>query len=173
MTAKLDKKERMGLLFGVLALCLVFAVLLYMPAGPLKDYSEAREEVQQLRTELKQKEMMCVLEKERLASHHSLEEKLAVRPASFDLFSFVNRILNKTNILDRAKLDNYRTKRFSQKQPMVQLRLERVSLEELVNFFHQIYASDNLIALYKMDRLRPAQNEKGLDCDIVLASIKE
>ena len=173
MTAKLDKKERTGLLLGILALCLVFALCLYVPAGPLKVYNEARDEVQQLRTELKQKETMRALEKERLDSHLNLKNKLAARPASFDLFSFVNRILDKTKIIDRAKLDNYRTKRFSQEQPMVQLRLERVSLEELVNFFHQIYASDNLIALYKMDRLRPAPNERGLDCDIILASIKE
>ena len=54
---------------------------------------------------------------------------------------------------------------------MVQLRLQGVAFEQLVDFLHQIYSGDRLIALYKLDFLRPSPTEKGLDCDITLVTL--
>ncbi len=44
-------------------------------------------------------------------------------------------------------------------------------MEELVDFFHELYASGNLVAVYKLDRLRPDTGKKGLECDVTLATL--
>jgi hypothetical protein len=171
MTIQLDKREKLGLFFGGLALLLVLFMLLYIPTGPSKNYAESLRLLEDAREELLFAQIEKIAEEERLRSQEELRALLEKRPANFDFFSFVNNALRKANLTDRAQLENYRTRQSIAQQPMLNLRLQGVSLEELVDFFHQIYSSGNLVAVYKVDRLRPMANNKGLDCDITLVTL--
>ena len=171
MKFNLDFREKVALSVGILALALVLALALYVPMGPRKWYLQSQRDLASAREDLKLQQLFKLEETERLNRQKALMEKTAGRPADFSLFAYLDALLAKTNLRNRAELEPYRIKEASQKQPMVQLRLREVSLEELVGFIYEVYSSGNLIAVYKMDYLRPAPAEKGLDCDITFVTL--
>ncbi len=74
---------------------------------------------------------------------------------------------------DKAKLDNYKARAGnSPRQPMVQIKLEGVSLKRFSDFLRHIYADSYLVAVYKMDKLRPNQSGNGIDCELTLVTLK-
>jgi len=169
---KLDRREQAGLASGILALLLVLALLAYIPSGPRKKYLQSHQELLALQNELSTIEMLKVEELARLNGQKILMERLAARPQNFDLFSFVDRTLRECNLKEGSQLENASSRRLIANQPMVDLSLTNVSLQDLVDFLHKIYASKNLVALYKLDQLRPASREKGLDCEMTLVTMK-
>lgn len=171
-TLKLDQRERAALALGGLALFLVILLAFYIPAGPKRRYTRAADRVADLQTELKLATLEEIEEKDRLASQEVLMEKLAARPPSFDFFAFVDQTVRENNLVERYNLNDYKTRTSSPKQPMVDLRLEGVTLKELVELLHSLYNSANLITLYKMDQLRPAPKNEGLDCQLTLMTLR-
>lgn len=172
MSIQLDKREKTGLFFGGLAFLLVIFMMLYIPMGPSKNYAESLRRLENAREELMFAQIEKTAEEERLRSQEALRVLLESRSASFDFFSFVNNALRRANLTDRAQLENFRTRQSTAQQPMLNLRLQGVSLKELVDFFHHIYSSGNLVAVYKIDRIRPSTGSKGLDCEITLVTLK-
>lgn len=171
MKLNLDFKEKVALFVGVLALILVLILAAYVPMGPRKWYLESQRNLESAKEDLQLQQLFKQEEAERLNRQKALMEKLEGRPADFSLFAYLDALLTTTNLRGRAELEPYRTKDASPKQPMVQLRLREVSLEELVGFIYEVYGSGNLIAVYKMDYLRPAPAENGLDCDITFVTL--
>jgi metal-sulfur cluster biosynthetic enzyme len=55
---------------------------------------------------------------------------------------------------------------------MVELKLNGVSLADLVNLLHKVYDSKNLIMLHELKFIRTAQGEKGLDCSMTFTTPK-
>lgn len=171
MNLNLDLKEKMALSLGVMASCLVLLLAVYVPAGPRKWYAASEQELVTLTQELQLQALFRQEEAERLNKQKALMEKLAERPGDFSLFTYVDNLLTSTGLRGRAQLEQYKPRNISAKQPMVQLRLQGVGFEELVDFLFKIYSGNNLIAVYKMDYLRPAPTEKGLDCDITFVTL--
>lgn len=171
MDLNLDLKEKVALTLGLLAVALVVVLAIYVPLGPRKWYLESQEDLVARQEELKMQLLFKADEAERLRKQKVLMEKIESRPPDFSLFTFLDNLLNTTKLRGRAQLDQYKARNLSPKQPMVQLRLQGVSFEELVDFLYKIYSSGNLIAVYKMDYLRPSPTEKGLDCDITFATL--
>lgn len=168
----LDPRERVALGIGGLALFLVLLLAFYIPAGPKLRHERAQNRVADLQAELNLAALTRIEERERLESQEQLRLRLEARPPSFDFFAFINNTLREANLTDRYQLTDYRTRNSSPKQPMVDLRVEGVSLRELVDLLHRLYDSGNLIVLYKMDQLRPAGNGQGLDCQLTLATLR-
>lgn len=172
LNLKLDPRERLGLIAAGSAVLLVIALLLYIPLGPRKQYLQSERILTDARQQLALTQRLKADEEARLRSQERLMELLDARQKDFDFYSYVTGVLSKTKLTERSQVDNYRTRRSSPKQPMVSVKLQGVSLEELVNFLHEIYSSGNLVVVHKMDRLQPAGNLKGLDCDLTLATVK-
>lgn len=171
LNLNLDFKEKIALFLGIVASVLVLLLALYVPMGPRKWYKASEEELASLKNELQMQSMFKQEEAERLDKQKVLMEKLQGRPADFSLFTYVESLLNSTNMRNRAQLEEYKPRNASPKQPMVQLRLQGVEFQELVDFLHKVYSGGTLIAVYKMDYLRPAPSEKGLDCDITFITL--
>jgi len=169
----LDQRERLGLIFAATAVLLVVFLLIYIPTGPREKYRKARQQVRSLGEDLKLAALVREEEEQRLKSQKTLMERLEARPDNFVFITFIERKLVETQLRDRAELDQYRPRGASARQPMVKLRLENVSLEELVNFLHEVYSSQNVVALYQLRKLEPAPNNRGLDCDMTLVTLKE
>ena len=165
LNLNLDFKEKIALFLGILASVLVLLLALYVPMGPRKWYKASEEELASLKNELQMQSMFKQEEAERLDKQKVLMEKLQGRPADFSLFTYVESLLNSTNMRNRAQLEEYKPRNASPKQPMVQLRLQGVE------FLHKVFSGGTLIAVYKMDYLRPAPSEKGLDCDITFITL--
>lgn len=168
----LDPRERAALALGGLALFLVLLLAFYIPSGPKARHERAKNLVADLQTELNLAALTRVEEQERLESQEQLRLRLEARPHTFDFFAFVNNTLRDAGLADRYQLNDYRTRTMSANQPMVDLRVEGVTLRELVDLLHRLYSSGNLVVLYKMDQLRPAPNGQGLDCQMTLATLR-
>lgn len=170
MPYNLDIREKLALGLGILATLLAVVLAIYVPFGPRKGYAESRTELSALQGEYELQVMYKMDEEERLQKQKALMEILEKRPRDFSLFTHVDNLLTGTNLRSRAQLEQYRPRNASPKQPMVELRLQGVSSQELVDFLHKIYGDDNLITVYKMDYLRPALNDQGFDCDITFVT---
>jgi len=168
----LDPKERMGLLIGLGALAVVIGLALYIPSGPKLNYERAKVRLENLENDLQLARLTKMEEELRLESQQVLMDRVKGRPQNFELLTFIDRLLVDNNLKDRAQLAYFRGARASTEQPMVDLRLSNVGLQELIDFLHAMYNSNNLIAMYKLDSLRPANNRQGLDCTITLATLK-
>jgi hypothetical protein len=171
-TLKLDRREQFGLACSAIALLLVLFLLVYIPAGPRKKYAQSKADLEQLTTQLQLTQALKGEEEQRLLNQEELRKRLEARPQDFDLFSFINAMLRQTSLETRAQVENTHTRRSSANQPMVTVALTGVSTKELVDLFQLIYSSGNLVAVYKVDRLRPAAGDKGLDCNVTLVSLK-
>jgi len=171
VTLNLDIREKIALALGLLATVLVMALAIYVPLGPRKGYIESQKELASLKQELEMQLLFRLDEEERLQKQKALMEILEKRRPDFSLFTHVDNLLTATDLRGRAQLEQYRPRNASPKQPMVQLRLKGVSTQEIVDFLHKIYADNNLIAVYKLDYLRAAANEQGLDCDITFVTL--
>lgn len=171
MNYKLDTREKIALYLGVLACILTLILAVYVPAGPRKWYAKSQSELASLQEQLQLQQLFYMDEAERLNKQKVLMEKLENRPQGFSLFTYVDNLLNSTGLRTGAQLEEYKPRDVSPKQPMVQLRLQNMSFEQLVDFLHKLYGENNLIALYKLDYLRPSPSEKGLDCDITFVTL--
>lgn len=171
MNYKLDTREKIALYLGILACVLAFILAVYVPAGPRKWYAQSERELESLQEELQLQQLFYLDEAERLNKQKVLMEKLENRKPGFSLFTYVDNLLTSTGLRAGAQLEEYKPRDTSPRQPMVQLRLQGVAFEQLVEFLHKVYGENNLIALYKLDYLRPSPTEKGLDCDITLVTL--
>ena len=171
MNYKLDLREKIGLSLGILACMLTFVLAVYVPSGSRKWYAQSQRELASLKEQLELQQLFYLDEAERLNKQKVLMEILANREPAFSLFTYVDNLLTSTGLRASAQLEEYKPRDASPRQPMVQLRLQGVAFEQLVDFLHQIYSGNRLIALYKLDFLRPSPTEKGLDCDITLVTL--
>lgn len=170
---QLDRRERFGLLCGCVALLLVTFMLVYIPLGPRKRHEDSRRELAGLQRQLGMTRMLLAEERQRVQRQEKFMRLLERREKRFEIFAFMNRVLSETNLRGRAQLDNLRTvtRLASDDQPRVRLQLHGVALEELINLLHKVYGSENLVVVQKAD-LRPAPNDKGLNCDLTFVSVK-
>ena len=171
MKFNLDTREKIALGLGLLASLLAILLAVYVPTGPRKGYIESQQQLASIKTDLELQMAFKNEERDRLEKQKALMEKLEERSGDFSLFTYVDNLLTHTGLRGRAQLEQYRPRNASPHQPMVQLRLQGVATEELVSFLHRIYGGSNLVAVYKVDYLRPAANEKGLDCDITFVTL--
>ena len=171
MKQNLDKRDQIGLILGIFAVTLVLMLALYIPAGPRRSCLKSQKTLEDARTALQTQQVAKMDEADRLSRQKQLMELLAKRTPGFEMFAYVDGLLNTQKLRDRAQLDQFKPRNGSQSEPMVQLRLEGVSFDELISLFHGLYSSGCVIAVYKMESMRPATNGKGLDCDVTLMTL--
>ncbi len=150
----------------------VIGMAIYLHRGPYRKFLQSRSELSQAYNQLQMAEKLKKEQEESLKTQEMLFQVIEKRPANFDFFSYINQLLRETQLTDKAKLDNYRARASSPRQPMVQIRLEGVSLKRFSEFLKRIYSDSYLVAVYKVDRLRPNQSGKGIDCEMTLVTLK-
>ncbi len=172
MRINLDRRGQAALVCAFITLWICGALLIFIPMIPQKKFRQSEDRIADLKQQITMTLLMKSEEEERLRRQEKLREQLNARPPTFDLISYLNTQLRGANLAGRFTLENYRTRQSSPKLPMAQLKLTGVSLKELVDVLHTLYASNNLIVMYKLERLHPANNNKGLDCELILATVK-
>lgn len=174
-TLQLNQRERLGVILAAGALLLVAFLLVYIPMGPRRNYIASRDAVLSAQRELATAKLMKLDAEARRQSQEILVSKLKARAPGFDLLTFVDGVITETGLRNNNRnpeIENFRLRSADDRQPMVTVRLNNVSLRELVDFLHRIYASDNVVALYKLDDLSPASNGQGLNCNLTLVTLR-
>ncbi len=166
------QKSQFGAMVAIVAVSLVVFMALYVPTGPLKKYRLARMTVESLRGEMKVTEMAKQAEEARLLAQDALMDRLNERQPGFDLWTFLKNSLSETGI-EKANLSKVAAggrDDLAQHVTMVKMQVSGISLEQLVNLLHRIYASNNLIVLRKLEYLRAASDGHGLECSLIFLS---
>lgn len=172
MSMQLESKDRSWLAVCGLAIFLVLMMAWWVPAGPRRNYLESESALSSAREELELTKLLKLEEEMRVASEKPILERLSVRPASFNFFTLVDQTLTEAKLKERAELNKVRVSSDASPQELLELRLNGVSLTELVDFLHRVYEKESLVAVYQMNYLRPARDGRGLECNITLATIK-
>lgn len=169
----LEPRDRIGLMFVCFVAVLVLMIAAYIPRGPRQRWLNAENALAASKSALQGKLLEYADQQDRLARQKQLMELLEKRSADFSLFAFMDSLLNKTGLRSKAQLEQYRPRGASPRQPMVQLRMQGVALSELVDLLHGVLKPENVVAVYKVDALKPAVTGKGLDCDITFATVMQ
>ena len=169
----LEPRDRIGLMFVFFVAVLVLMIAAYIPRGPRQRWLNAENALAASKSALQDKLLEYADQQDRLARQKQLMELLEKRSADFSLFAFMDSLLNKTGLRSKAQLEQYRPRGVSPRQPMVQLRMQGVALSELVDLLHGVFKPENVVAVYKVDALKPAVTGKGLDCDFTFATVMQ
>ena len=172
MAIKMNKRERIMVSLGVA--CVVLVVVYHISQGPLQAYRQVLADYDDAQYALAQARVWKADIVSARGAQEALDRHLAARGRQFDLFTFFNATLAESGLLERANISNVRAAGVGGVPAGdfvgVQLRLDGVSMEELIDFLHRVYASDNVILLSELSHLRPASDARGLDSQMTFFS---
>lgn len=170
------------LTIGIVAVAFIVFMIIFIYTGPMKRYRMSEIELADLQQQMNSLQEAEQVEEARLQRQEVLMERLKQRKPNFDLWSFMNTILTETKLKDRANLENYRprgdwrslstARDVSGDVTMMLLKLNGVTLKELVDLLYRVYASNDLVVMYRLEYLRAAGEAKGLDCSVVFLTPK-
>ena len=173
MKMNLNPREILGMAFSGAIVLLTLFMLVYLPTGPRKAYQQSNRDLASAQNELRQIQILQKEETQRLLVQEELMKKLEKRSNSFNFFTYMNAKLQLAKLHQhKPQLTQYTEREISDRQPMVRVQLTGINLEELVTFLHIIYNNDDLVVLYKVDQIRAAQNKKGLECNLIFATLR-
>ncbi len=161
---KLEKREKRVALAGVIFLvCFVF---FHIAVSPL---IKARQQVQ--KTLIQKKEDLITIH--RLQDEYrklqtqavDIQDKLQKRAPSFSLFSFIEEQATKAKVKQQI---NSMTPSTSEgegplQESRVDLKLERISLLQLVDFLKQVESPDNVVVIKRLSIQENSKEEGALD----------
>ncbi len=164
----LQKREKIVLGCGAGAVVLLAAYLLMQ--RPINEYKRSVEAL----TRARQCQALAEGWREEVRSARGGQEELAqrirARGPRFDLWTHIGSALRAAQLQDRGDFESKRSVLSSGALAEVELTLRGVTMEELVDLLHRIYAGDNLVVLYKLTHIRAENDGKGLSCQMTWIS---
>ena len=163
----------------MLAILSVVTMAILILFFPYKHYKDSCLTLEDTRSRLAELTMAKNEEMQRLKNQEELTARLKARKPDFTLFSYLNTVLTDNGLKDRADLKevhpnpNDKKNTLGQDVTSVQLTIKGVSLKELVDLLHTIYASENLVVMERLDSLQAAPDNHGIDCTLVLLTPKQ
>lgn len=173
MISSLSDREKVFLFAGAATL-----LLLILWLGVLTPYRHGME-LARTRIASRQQQLQEVrqLQKEYLNLQSSLataEKKLGGSAKGFSLFPYVEEVTNRVGVRDNLVSMRPQTPQVQgdYREESVEIRLERIDLEQLVRFLYAIDSSDASLQMKSM-RLKPRfDNRAQLDAVLVIASLQ-
>lgn len=162
---RLQPREKQILIAGGLVVVLIVGWL--ATRGPREAYGRSQTLVETARKNLA-KAQTYHQEIQESRQRQSMFRDLWGGKGGQDLTTFLNGIVRNMDLYDRgAEVNTLQAGGRGSSMPAVKLTLKSVSMKELVDVLHAVYASDQPIILDQVQHIKPALNEKGLDCAIV------
>ncbi|MDD3815619.1 MAG: type II secretion system protein GspM [Desulfocapsaceae bacterium] len=161
---KLEKREKRAVLAG--ALFLFCFALFHFAVAPL---IQARQQTQKaLITKNEDIIKIHQLQKEYRklqAQAVEIQDRLQKRPSSFTLFSFIEEQATKAKVKQQI---NSMTPSTSEgegplQESRVDLKLERILLQQLVDFLQQVESTDNVVVIKRLSIQENSKEEGTLD----------
>ncbi len=166
----LAKRERIMIVGAVALLGLIFIV--FGGRELARDYERTQHQVVEAMNRLNQiRQMRTIILTER-SDRRIIMDRVEARDPNFDLYSFTNASLIQLSMDDRARLQSKGSRFAGGALDVVQLNLSNVSMEQIIDLLHKLHSSGNLIAMQRLGHLRPMNDGKGLECEIVLMAPK-
>lgn len=172
---QLDRTEQIGVVLCSVAVMALIFLGMYVYSVPRKAYVKSRADLVEAANQVSTLQALKASEELRVEHQQKLMDVLKARPAGFSLFAFVDKTIADLNLREFATATNVlrgREAKGDTKLDTASLSLKGVGLKEIVDVLHALYASNNLIVVQRMERLQPSANGTGLDCELVLATLK-
>lgn len=174
MSPGLDLKSRERKIIAAAAALVLLMLMHMLIVSPLLEKREnlkqridrARDQLVELRA--LEKEYDQILEETR-----QINEQIRSRPAGFTLFSFLDQTANKLKLKNHlaSMKPSRRNLEGNLVEDLVEVRLEGISLENLVSFLYEIERSSAPTAIANI-RIQPVPRaEGGLNATMVISSI--
>lgn len=166
----LAKRERI-MIVGAVAL---FGLIFIVSGGRefASDYERTQHQVVEAMNRLDQIRQMRTLILTERSDRRIIMDRVEARDPNFDLYSFTNASLIQLSMNDRARLQSQGSRFAGGALDVVQLNLSNVSMEQIIDLLYKLHSSGNLIAMQRLGHLRPMNDGKGLECEIVLMAPK-
>jgi len=162
----LQPRDRRMLTIGVIALVLWGA---YLGAqGPLKKYQLSAKNVVEARNRIKTLRTVEATVASERRGQEAFKKLVDSRRRGFDLFVYLQE-LSRADLPGRVDLKNSVVTSGGGIAEVV-VTMNGVSIEQFVDFLHKVYSSNNLIAVPRVDYVRLARDQKGLDCRLAFIS---
>jgi general secretion pathway protein M len=167
---KLEKREKRVVVAG--AIFLVCFVVFHFTVSPLL---QARQQTQKSLTQKKEdiKKIRQLQEEYRQLQNQAvnIQNRLQKRSPAFTLFSFIEERATKAKVKQQI---NSMTPSTSEgegplQESRVDLKLEKISLQQLVDFLQQIESTDDVVAIKRIS-IQENSKEEGL-LDVVMQII--
>ncbi len=167
---RLAKRERI-MIVGAFAL---LGLILLVPPGQefVRDYERTRSQADEAVDRLNDIRQMRKLVLNERSDRRIIMDRVEARDPNFDLYSFTNASLIKLSMHDGARLQSQGSRFSGGALDVVQLNLSNVSMQQIITLLHRLHSSGNLIAMQRLGHLRPMNDGKGLECEIVLMAPK-
>ena len=166
----LAKRERIMIVGAVALLGLIFIV--FGGREFASDYERTQHQVVEAMNRLDQIRQMRTLILTERSDRRIIMDRVEARDPNFDLYSFTNASLIQLSMNDRARLQSQGSRFAGGALDVVQLNLSNVSMEQIIDLLYKLHSSGNLIAMQRLGHLRPMNDGKGLECEIVLMAPK-
>ena len=166
----LAKRERIMIVGAVALLGLIFIV--FGGREFASDYERTQHQVVEAMNRLDQIRQMRTLILTERSDRRIIMDRVEARDPNFDLYSFTNASLVQLSMDDRARLQSQGSRFAGGALDVVQLNLSNVSMEQIIDLLYKLHSSGNLIAMQRLGHLRPMNDGKGLECEIVLMAPK-
>lgn len=166
----LAKRERIMIVGAVALFGLIFIV--FGGREFASDYERTQHQVVEAMNRLDQIRQMRTLILTERSDRRIIMDRVEARDPNFDLYSFTNASLIQLSMDDRARLQSQGSRFAGGALDVVQLNLSNVSMEQIIDLLYKLHSSGNLIAMQRLGHLRPMNDGKGLECEIVLMAPK-
>jgi hypothetical protein len=166
---QLQKREKYFLM--ACAAFVAVVVLYFGLQGPVQAYQRSQTDAAAAR---QRAETARAIRDEVVRTREAYEEfrKTIAGRAGFDLWTFLYGEIQSAQLGERATLANKAGVLAAGQVDAVEVTIRGVSMEELVEFLHRVYSSEQYVVLHELAQMEPARDGQGLDCRMTFLAPK-
>ena len=162
---KLKKREKYSIYVAVSFICLF--VLIQFIVFPFFDKKTRLERTIQVKTKILEDMTALKSEYDTIRKKADLSKtRFGKREKGFTLFSFLDKLAGEAGIKDHIaymKPSTSAQKNSQHKMSMVEMKLQRVTLDQLTSYLHMIETSKNMVNIKRISISKTGRQEKFIN----------
>ena len=167
---QLQPREKRVIIIGVVCLALIAAFQL--GRAPWDGYQQSFQDLENAEAQLEQARLWFQFVSGAQAEQGALVELINQREGYTSLEAYIDAAIRDHELVRRSTYQSSQTPG-NPSMEAVSVSLSGVSMEELLNFLHDLYENNPLLVLDTMSRLGPNASQQGLDCEMTFMSPRQ
>lgn len=153
----------------ILGAAIIFVSLIVVPIARAfaRNYDQTKADVHAAALRLRDARELRETILEQREAQRIIAERVGRQGERFNLYDYTNSTLARVGLRDRMQLEK---KVSSDRLDVVRVTLNNVSLQEFVDLLHTLGEGGHLVTVQNLTYLRPAPEDKGLECSMLLAA---
>ncbi len=171
---QLNKRDKTALIAGSVAV-LFFLVIQFAVLPFLSERKRLQKGITSRQTGLLEMKQLRQRYDELHNRAGEVTETLKMRAPGFSLFSFLEKMATEVQIKDRIAYmkPSEQTDKGEYRESLVEMKLQAVSLQQLVDFLEKIESPENVVTLRRLSIQENKKEEASLDAIMQVFTIKQ